>query len=139
MTLAQVHVRKDALTNAATATIDSGELADGAIRLKVESFSVTANNITYAVVGDGFGYWNFFPAPDGWGRVPVWGFADVAELRHISHEIGHDRECGRARRFGQGWLWRRGSLGCKLVRAPCARTAHAIRRRDTAHRRRSGR
>jgi hypothetical protein len=24
-------------------------------------------------------YWNFFPAPDGWGRVPVWGFADVVE------------------------------------------------------------
>ena len=23
-------------------------------------------------------YWNFFPAESGWGRVPVWGFADVA-------------------------------------------------------------
>ena len=23
-------------------------------------------------------YWDFFPAQDGWGRVPVWGFADVA-------------------------------------------------------------
>jgi hypothetical protein len=22
-------------------------------------------------------YWNFFPADDGWGRVPMWGFAEV--------------------------------------------------------------
>ena len=26
-------------------------------------------------------YWNFFPAPEGWGRMPVWGFATVAESR----------------------------------------------------------
>jgi hypothetical protein len=24
-------------------------------------------------------YWNFFPAADEWGRIPVWGFADVVE------------------------------------------------------------
>ena len=22
-------------------------------------------------------YWDFFPAEDGWGRVPMWGFAEV--------------------------------------------------------------
>ena len=55
------------------------------MRLKVESFSVTTNNITYAVVGDGFGYWNFFPpvgddaegAGGSWGVVPMWGHAKV--------------------------------------------------------------
>ena len=26
-------------------------------------------------------YWNFFPAPEGWGRMPVWGFATVADSR----------------------------------------------------------
>jgi hypothetical protein len=26
-------------------------------------------------------YWEFFPAEEGWGRVPVWGFATVAEGR----------------------------------------------------------
>ncbi|HVT34065.1 MAG TPA: DUF2855 family protein, partial [Nevskiaceae bacterium] len=26
-------------------------------------------------------YWHFFPAADGWGRVPVWGFANVARSR----------------------------------------------------------
>ncbi len=55
-------------------------LRDGEVRLRVEHFALTANNITYAVFGDAMQYWNFFPAAgDGWGRVPVWGFAEVAE------------------------------------------------------------
>jgi hypothetical protein len=56
---------------------DAVELAPGEALLEVERFSFTANNITYAVVGDQLGYWRFFPAPEGWGRIPVWGFARV--------------------------------------------------------------
>lgn len=52
-------------------------LADNAVRLEIQSFAVTANNVTYAVIGDMFQYWNFFPAPDGWGIVPMWGHARV--------------------------------------------------------------
>lgn len=75
----QVHVKKDELTT--TQIVDSADvpLADGAVRLAIESFSVTANNVTYAVIGDMFGYWNFFPAPDGMGIVPMWGHARVVE------------------------------------------------------------
>ena len=52
--------------------------ADGTARLRISSFAVTANNVTYAVAGDSIGYWRFFPAgDDGWGRVPVWGYADI--------------------------------------------------------------
>jgi hypothetical protein len=51
--------------------------ADGEARLRVGLFALTANNITYGAFGDLMGYWGFFPAPDGWGRIPVWGFADV--------------------------------------------------------------
>jgi hypothetical protein len=54
----------------------------GEVLLQVDKFALTANNITYAVFGDAMQYWNFFPAADGWGRVPVWGFAEVAESRH---------------------------------------------------------
>jgi Protein of unknown function (DUF2855) len=43
----------------------------------VDSFGLTTNNITYAVMGDELNYWDFFPAGDGWARMPVWGFADV--------------------------------------------------------------
>ena len=75
----QVHVTKDNLTDVEVVALDDCVLADGAARLAIESFSVTANNVTYAVVGDGFGYWNFFPAPDGKGIVPMWGHARVIE------------------------------------------------------------
>jgi len=60
--------------------IASGEIpaiGDGEALLSVDAFSITANNVTYAAFGDGMRYWNFFPGPDGWGRVPVWGFATV--------------------------------------------------------------
>lgn len=47
------------------------------VRLRIERFALTANNITYAVFGDLMGYWQFFPAENGWGRIPVWGFATI--------------------------------------------------------------
>ncbi|MDG5747360.1 DUF2855 family protein [Qipengyuania sp. XHP0207] len=78
----EVHVDKADLTKTHIAERVPGDLADGGVRLAVESFSVTANNVTYAVVGDGFGYWNFFPANDGHGIVPMWGHARVIESRH---------------------------------------------------------
>ncbi len=59
----------------------SDDLAPGSARLKIDLFSLTSNNVTYAAIGAGpLGYWDFFPAADGgaeWGRTPVWGFADV--------------------------------------------------------------
>jgi hypothetical protein len=33
--------------------------------------------MTYGVAGDMIGYWNFFPAEDGLGRIPVWGVGTV--------------------------------------------------------------
>jgi hypothetical protein len=47
------------------------------VLLGVDSFGLTTNNITYAVMGDAMKYWEFFPAEEGWARMPVWGFADV--------------------------------------------------------------
>ncbi|MFL0356377.1 DUF2855 family protein [Erythrobacter sp. GH1-10] len=88
MTIQQVHVRKDDLTHADLVHVEPGELADGAVRLEIESFSVTANNITYAVVGDGFRYWDFFPAPEGLGIVPMWGHAKVIESNHPEIAVG---------------------------------------------------
>ena len=46
--------------------------------LAVRSFGMTANNVTYAVMGEIMSYWNFFPvSEEGWGRLPTWGFAEV--------------------------------------------------------------
>ena len=56
-------------------------LAEGEAMLVVESFALTANNVTYGAVGDQIGYWKFFPAPEGMGRIPVWGFARVVRSK----------------------------------------------------------
>ena len=53
------------------------EPGPGEVRLRINSFALTANNITYAAFGDIMSYWGFFPAEPGWGRIPVWGFATV--------------------------------------------------------------
>ena len=63
-------------------------IADGEVLLGIDRFALTANNITYAVFGDAMSYWNFFPAAEGWGNVPVWGFADVVESRFDGLEVG---------------------------------------------------
>jgi hypothetical protein len=61
---------------------DTVDLPAGHVLLRVDAFAFTANNVTYAVAGDMMSYWNFFPAEPGWGRVPVWGFADVQRTSH---------------------------------------------------------
>jgi hypothetical protein len=69
----------------ARSTLIPGDLpapADGEAVLRVDRVGVTANNITYAVLGDAMRYWEFFPpGPRGldasWGLPPLWGFADV--------------------------------------------------------------
>lgn len=58
-------------------------LAPGQLLVRVDRFALTANNVTYGAVGDQLGYWSFFPASEaGWGRIPVWGFADVVRSEH---------------------------------------------------------
>lgn len=55
-------------------------LERGQVRLKLKSFALTANNVTYAASGFAIGYWQFFPTGvNGQGLVPVWGVAEVVE------------------------------------------------------------
>lgn len=70
------------LTKTEFASAPTAELAAGETLLKVDRFAFTANNITYAVIGDQLKYWQLFPAKDGYGIVPVWGFGEVIESRH---------------------------------------------------------
>lgn len=64
------------------------DLQNGEVLLDIDHFAFTANNITYATLGDRFGYWDFFPAEASWGQVPVWGFADVSASRHPAIKEG---------------------------------------------------
>ena len=61
---------------------DAGALPDDALLVKVTRFAFTANNITYAVLGDSLKYWQLFPAPQGFGNIPVWGFGEVIASKH---------------------------------------------------------
>lgn len=54
-------------------------LQPGQIRLAIDRFALTANNVTYAAFGAAMRYWDFYPGEDGTGRLPVWGFAEIIE------------------------------------------------------------
>jgi len=58
------------------------ELAPGNMRIAHKRFAFTSNNITYALLGDAMGYWHYFPAPEPWGSIPVWGVGEVIQSRH---------------------------------------------------------
>lgn len=70
-------VKRDDLRSCRVVESDAPAVGEGQALLRVDCFGLTANNVTYAVMGEAMSYWDFFPAPDGWGRVPMWGFAEV--------------------------------------------------------------
>lgn len=71
-------VRRDELREWRLAESSPPDLGEGQALLRIDTFGLTANNVTYAVFGEAMSYWDFFPAEDGaWGRMPVWGFAEV--------------------------------------------------------------
>jgi hypothetical protein len=63
-------------------------LGEEELTLRIDRFGLTTNNITYAVLGESMSYWDFFSAEAGWGRLPVWGLADVVESRNEDIEAG---------------------------------------------------
>jgi uncharacterized protein DUF2855 len=67
---------------------DAAALPDEALLVKVTRFALTANNITYAVLGDQLKYWQLFPAPKDFGNVPVWGFGEVIASKYPGIAVG---------------------------------------------------
>jgi hypothetical protein len=70
-------VKRDDLRECRIADSAAPELERGQALLRVDRFGLTSNNVTYAVFGEAMSYWDFFPAGNGWGRVPMWGFGEV--------------------------------------------------------------
>ena len=65
------------------------DLADGEVLLAIDSFAFTSNNVTYAAFGEAMNYWQFFPTGEnGFGQIPVWGFANVVESRSVGVAVG---------------------------------------------------
>lgn len=77
-------LQRPKFANGQHAAIDPGQ-----ILVKVDRFAFTANNITYAELGERLAYWQFYPTEDSnFGNIPVWGFGDVAESRHEAFQPG---------------------------------------------------
>jgi len=86
-----IEINRSDITTTRVVQDSAVELQQGQSRLRVDAFALTANNITYAVFGDMLQYWNAFPATDSpaeWGRVPVWGIAEVTESRSDLLAVG---------------------------------------------------
>jgi hypothetical protein len=81
-------VKRDDLRECRVVDSDPPAPGAGQALLRVGSFGLTANNVTYAVMGEAMSYWSFFPAADGWGRVPMWGFAEVERTEADGVEVG---------------------------------------------------
>ena len=88
MNVEQFEVKRNCLSETRIISGGTPTIDDGQILTKVDRFALSANNITYGIVGDKLGYWKFFPVVSGWGIIPVWGFADVVESRHADIETG---------------------------------------------------
>lgn len=89
MTPLDLLVRKDQLATTRLRSTDDAPLADGQIRVRVDAFALTSNNITYAAFGEAMNYWQFYPTgEDGWGIVPVWGFGTVTQSLHPGVALG---------------------------------------------------
>lgn len=88
-TTTELLVRKSDLSQTRLRESDDTPLAPGQVRVRIERFAFTSNNITYAAFGEAMGYWQFFPTgEDGWGCIPVWGFASVTQSLHPGVAVG---------------------------------------------------
>ena len=82
-------VERKQLKNTRWTRSSPAALTDGAVRLRIDAFALTSNNITYAAFGDAMNYWGFFPTGDAaTGCIPVWGFANVVESRCDGIAVG---------------------------------------------------
>ena len=87
-----LEVQKGELGTTRLHTEPLAALGAGDVRVGIDCFALTSNNITYAAMGEAMQYWRFFPVPGAdsadWGRIPVWGFGTVLQSRHPDVTVG---------------------------------------------------
>ncbi len=89
ITIRTIEVRKDNWSDTRVVEEDSaGTLAENELLFRVDRLALTANNISYAAAGDSLGYWGFFPADEGWGRIPAMGWGEVIASAHPDIPVG---------------------------------------------------
>ena len=81
MTMTEIWVDRDDYRKTKIIEVETPALAEGEVLVSVDKFGLTANNVSYAVSGKTIGYWGYYPADNNWGKVPVWGMADIIESK----------------------------------------------------------
>ncbi len=77
--MTKILVDKSEIENVNLISSKHNALAEDQVRIEINEFAFTSNNITYAAVGDKFNYWKFFPHNDEKGIIPVWGLGSISE------------------------------------------------------------
>ncbi|MGE2832744.1 DUF2855 family protein [Mycobacterium sp. SMC-4] len=81
-------VRRDDIRRSSWASTPA-DMGAGAVRMRIDLLALTANNITYATLGDSFGYWQHFPTGDpATGVIPAWGFGAVTDSDRDGVDVG---------------------------------------------------
>lgn len=78
-TCTRMVVDRSSIAKTELRTAEIGALAGEHVRVRVDSFALTANTVTYAQFGDVLGYWDFYPVDAHWGLVPAIGWGTVVE------------------------------------------------------------
>lgn len=65
-------------------------LAEGEVMVRVNKVALTANSVSYALAGKSglMRFLDIFPAPEGRGHIPCWGFGDVVFSKAGAVEVG---------------------------------------------------
>eukprot|EP01063_Lacrimia_lanifica_P011100 TRINITY_DN17884_c0_g1_i1.p1 TRINITY_DN17884_c0_g1~~TRINITY_DN17884_c0_g1_i1.p1 ORF type:complete len:379 (+),score=126.09 TRINITY_DN17884_c0_g1_i1:105-1241(+) len=89
MTSLALAVARADITRTRAVAVPQARLPAGGVRLRVEKFAFTANNVSYAGAGESLAYFSFFPLADAaWGVVPVWGVAVVVDSADARVRVG---------------------------------------------------
>jgi len=90
-----IDIDRDDIASADLLALSEPVPGEGEVVLAIDSYAMTANNITYAVFGkpaglfgNDQGYWDFFAERGEPGRLPVWGFATVTASRAEGLAVG---------------------------------------------------
>ncbi len=82
-------IQKDDLSQILVHPEQLPTLKEGEVLFSIKKYAFTANNLTYAVLGERLKYWHFFPAQAATqGIIPVWGFAEVIASTHAEIKVG---------------------------------------------------
>ncbi len=84
----EIWVDRGQLRTSKLVEVPFAPLEDGEVRVAIDRFALTANNVSYAISGDLIGYWKFYPADDPWGKVPVWGYGTVIDSTLADVPVG---------------------------------------------------